>query len=112
MPEQPPYIHESGDDRTIRLGIALAEAEGVPISDAAARMIASQYHAGASSAFYSFVSTGAIEMTRLQEEYVEIYTDEDTTDLDKHRLDYLGDYLLAKGERPPVEGWENIWASE
>jgi hypothetical protein len=89
--------------------MAEAEAAWTNVPDAAARMIASQFHGGQASALYSLASCGAIDMERLRDEYTTIYSDPNTPEADKRKLDHLGTYLLEHGGRGPVDGWSQLW---
>jgi hypothetical protein len=94
-----------------------AWAEGREISDACARMIASQWHGGQASLGYSFASTGAIpaETSGL---WRELFTDYGRLrTADKLAADALGTYLISvvRGNgwkaRGPVAGWSGLWLS-
>ncbi|UKD53665.1 hypothetical protein L3Q65_38130 [Amycolatopsis sp. FU40] len=79
------------------------------VSDACARVIASLYHNGQASPGYSFVSTGAIPEDPLAvwddlfSNLWELPTQERIFAM------YLYVYLIAIGQRAPVEGWANLW---
>lgn len=102
LPNQP-----SSDDELIQRQIAEYRERGSTgvINDTTARVIASRWHMGQSSALYSFASTGAINLDALQAEMLANFTDPNATDDDREELDVLGLYLLETGDREPVEGW-------
>ncbi|CNE77826.1 Uncharacterised protein [Mycobacterium tuberculosis] len=80
------------------------------ISDACARVIASQYHAGQRSLAYSFASTGAItdHPGRVWlEMFGTLYSG--ASDDDKLVMDMMGTYLIRAGKRGPVRGWSGLW---
>ena len=89
--------------------MAEADATDTPIPDAAARMIASQYHGGQATALYSLASCGAIDLRGLHAEYVPLYADPNTQLEDLEKLDHLGLYFMEHGDRGPVEGWSELW---
>ena len=62
-----------------------------------------------SSALYSFVSSGAIDLEPLVDEYCETYLDDHTTGADKQKLRHLGRYVLEHGPRGPVPYWHELW---
>jgi hypothetical protein len=97
------------DEQAIAAGIWEARAEDAEIADDIARMIAARYHGGQASAFYSFVSTGAIDPERLQAEFVGTYNGSAMMPRDREWLDFLGTYWLQAGERGPVDGWLELW---
>src|SRR3954452_23361187 len=82
------------------------------ISETAARIIASWWHSGPTSAFYRFASTGAIDRSAVTDEFVLAYGGQLLGDFDRLALDYLGGYLLnadgvdEHGNRGPVAGWD------
>lgn len=102
---------ESNDDRFIREAMEATEATAMyaVIPDAAARMIASQYHGGQTSALYSLTSAGAIDTDSLRREITSFYVDESMTVGDLRKLDHLAFWIMAHGNRGPVEGWSELW---
>jgi hypothetical protein len=80
------------------------------ISDACARVIASWFHDGQSSAGYSFVSTGAIaDPTDVYRDLTpgDVYNDQ--PEWMQAALSCLGTYLSNRADRGPVSGWSNLW---
>jgi hypothetical protein len=113
MSEQyPPSEYESTDDRIIGRALAEAEANNAVIPHEIARMIGSQFHGGQGSPLYSFVSTGAIDLEPLLNEYCETYLHEDTTEADRRKLRHLGRYVLQHWRRGPVDGWNQLWGGD
>lgn len=98
------------DDDIIAAEIEKARDEQREVTDTVARMIASQYHDGQASAFYSFASSGAIDIPRMVDELLDSYRDPRSSDADKLKLDILGTYLqsapgVVNGTRGPITGW-------
>ena len=79
------------------------------ISDACARVIASQRYEGQWSLGYSFVSTGTVpeDGADLWRELFPRYYD--LGPRDKAVADMLGTYLTAHAGRGPVDGWSSLW---
>lgn len=104
-----------GDSQKVTAECEAAQAEGREISDACARVIASQWHSGQASAGYSFVSTGAFDHPDIL--WRELFSDEyrNMSQDDRLAADMLGTYLLdayrAGGNQPrgPVAGWSGLW---
>jgi hypothetical protein len=108
------------DSDMINREVSAAESEGREISDACARMIASQYHAGSASVSYSFASSGAIsDATAVYRDcfYLPSGTAVYLSPAGKRAADFLGRYLIAAvrasetSSRGPVEGWSALWIS-
>lgn len=105
------------DDDHIREAIKKAHenfGETHIISDAAARMIASQLHGGQASALYSFTSTGAVSMEVIEEVDREI-RDESHSDEVREWADELQQYLIRRHyteQTDAVEGWSKLWLGE
>jgi hypothetical protein len=87
---------------------AIAEANGV-ISDACARVIASQWHGGQRSSLYSLSSCGAIDDRALSEIDQELGDREESGPEVKRPLIALRAYVLIKGQRGRQEGWSALW---
>jgi len=92
-----------------------AQADGVEISDACARVIASMFHNGGDSLTASLASTGEIcHGTSVGGLCRELFSDATYSSLppDERLLyDMMGKYLFARlyrGERT-VEGWPHLW---
>lgn len=100
---------QSGDDAYLEQAMADAERTWTNVPDQAARMIASQFHGGQSSALYSLTSCGAIDKERLRAELLPMYADTHISEDDKHKLDHLGTWIIEHEDRPPVEGWHLLW---
>ncbi len=111
MSERPPRIP---DEELVRGEIGDAALEEREISDAAARVIASWWHSGQGSAFYSFASTGAIDKSRLIVEWQQAHNHTDVSDFDQLALDYFSAYIDRApgtddgGNRGPVDGWADL----
>lgn len=112
-PEQPRLT----DDDHIREAIKQAHerfGETHVISDAAARMIASQLHGGQGSALYAFVSTGAFSVEAVEEADRE-FRNESHSDEVREWADELQQYLIRRdmdGRLDPVENWHKLWLGE
>lgn len=98
----------TGDDKRIHEAVtAWVETgrEGT-IDDTTARMIASQWHDGMSSAMYSFASTGRIDKEGLASEMIRNLLETDhRDDLSAEALEALTYYFVETGERDAVDGW-------
>ena len=80
------------------------------ISDACARVLASQYYEGQASLGYSFVSSGSIpeDTSDLWRElFGSVY--ETSSPDEKIAMDMMGTYLIQNGPREPVPGWSSLW---
>lgn len=81
------------------------EVPGV-ISDRLARMIASRWHSGQGSSFYSFATCGAIDKDGLAAEMIQNILEVDTDDYDaNNELEALSLYFSETPSRGPVEDW-------
>jgi hypothetical protein len=91
--------------------VAAAEHEGRGISDACARMIASQWHSGQGTPGYSFASTGAIpnDPTLVFWDLFGPSTVANSSRADRRAMNALGTYLRNAGPRGPVAGWSDKW---
>jgi acyl-coenzyme A synthetase/AMP-(fatty) acid ligase len=93
--------------------------QGYPISDLQARVIASQWHGGQSSALYSLASCGAT-VSRADDWEDESPTDRLLSEIAQEGLSTLGmlpeqeelqalaSYVECVGPRGPVEGWSDL----
>jgi hypothetical protein len=101
-------IHRTSDEDAVRIALDAAEASGCEISDVTARTIASWFYGGMCDG-YRFVSTGTIRpgLWRELTDNGRVYSL--GTPFELRCLDFLGTYLLAAGERGPVEGWADKW---
>jgi hypothetical protein len=98
-----------------------AQDESTEISDSAARVIASMYHEGQTSASYGFASTGHITSARDQAVrdldvallWRDLFPRYDQLSTDERLLaDMLGTYLIQRnrdGRLDVVEGWPHLW---
>jgi len=109
--ERPPAVeHEiHTDDAYLEWAMTDAEVSWRNIPDVAARMIASQFHGGQSSALFALASSGAIDLEGIRYEYTVIYAHPGTPEDDKRKLDHLGMYVVENGNRDPVAGWSELW---
>lgn len=108
---RPPERRRPTDDELISAELNEALTDGREISDAAARMIASQLHGGQASALYSFASTGYIDIERLPGELMACYRE---VDLEANpelegMISALGTYVIDRPHRGAVEGWSKLW---
>jgi hypothetical protein len=84
------------------------------VSDGVAKVIASQWHDGPTTALHAFSAVGAIhdqeqlldeidrELTRQKKAE---HVNEDAVDV----LNCLTDYVIKQSERGPVDGWADLW---
>ncbi|MHD0307521.1 hypothetical protein [Rhodococcus erythropolis] len=93
--EKPRNNDPWGDERLLAHYIYESEQANSTINDACARMIASQWHGGASSALYSLTSTGAIDLPQVVAEINESWANADT--------DYNREHLEAEILSIPVD---------
>lgn len=100
----------SRDEAAVLLEVTTAQQEQREISDACARVIASWFSGGQSTAGYAFASTGAVLGDGHQ-----VYRSLVGDSYQGHpawlrtTLDMLGTYLVRAGERGPVAGWSALW---
>jgi hypothetical protein len=96
------------DDEILKGVLARLEEFGIHavIDDSIARLIASQYHGGQSSALYSFASTGAIDKANMIGDILECHmAADDDENFDPAALNALYHYVGIHGDREPVKGW-------
>jgi hypothetical protein len=94
------------DQDIIRHGVAMAEAENREIDDLTAKVIASQWHSGQTSALYALASSGAIVHNDVWGEVHDSYNTASAED--RKALDFLGTYLLLAGVRGPLSSWDDL----
>ena len=103
------YKPEPTDEELIDQAIAQAQATESEISDAAARMIASQLHSGQASALYALASSGFIDEDRLARELVINY-EEFTKSPQVHEwINTLVSYAVNREDKGPQEDWDKLW---
>lgn len=93
----------------VRTAIEEAVSERKEIEHGVARIIALALHTGEQSAMYSLGRIGAIEEEQLTGE---ISHELEAGCLDGEERDaarMLGLYVLKHGDRPEVEGWDDLW---
>ncbi len=103
------------DTGKIRAEVQAAQAENREISDACARVIASQWYGGQNSAGYTFVSTGAF--THPDTLWRELFSADypGMSQEDRTAADMVGTYLLARYRSngnapcPLMVGWSDLW---
>ncbi|ETT24270.1 hypothetical protein RAJCM14343_4762 [Rhodococcus aetherivorans] len=100
------HEHHWTDADLIDHELEAASEEERDISDAAARVIASQWHGGQASDLYSFVSTGEIS-DGIQIELAREIADAEEPDRD--HLAALSRYLMNREDTGAVEGWSDLW---
>lgn len=89
--------------------------QGHPITDGQARVIASQWHGGQTSALYSFASTGTIDAetddtaSRLVWEITREIDAVGALVAESEGLEALRAYVAQHGARGPVDGWAQVW---
>jgi len=117
MTEHLPQPDRLTDDELIDQHLDRVEAEEIPLSDAAVRMIASQIHEGQSSAMYSFVSTGIVTdrmKDELQRDIEAAQTAADQGQL--RRLTHLARYVEQceheDTENLPGDQWSKAWLDQ
>ncbi|MDI9934738.1 hypothetical protein QM806_04615 [Rhodococcus sp. IEGM 1351] len=108
--ERQPNPERWDDETLIDYEIAASDAQDRPINDAAARMIASQWHNGQASAMYSFVSTGEITPEFVYELGDTLASIEEPER--RQHLRALVDYVYDRDEITAVEGWSRLWLKQ
>lgn len=96
------------DDQLIYYHITEALREDRPIDHATARAIASQLHGGQASPLYALASSGAI-VDGLSAELDAWREDNETGVEVEPWLDALDEYLAARDDAGPVDGWSQLW---
>jgi hypothetical protein len=87
-----------------------AKERGRIVTDAAARVIAMDWHGGQGSALYSFGSCGAIDDPgRLQAEIRQELLGRGSGDPAILPLESLLTYVATTGVRGAVTGWSKLW---
>lgn len=83
-----------------------------PLSDGAARRIASDWHGGQASALYMLASTGATTDPRysVDDLLAEVECAASDATEGTAELDMLAEYVRTVGPRGPVADWANLWA--
>lgn len=102
---------ESGhltDDQLIHYHITEALRENRPIDHATARAIAAQLHDGQASPLYALASSGAV-VEGVSAELAAWREDNETGMEVEPWLDSLDEYLTARDDPSPVEGWSTLW---
>lgn len=100
------HEHRWSDTDLVDHELEAASEEERDITDAAARVIASQWHDGQASDLYSFVSTGAIG-DGVQIELARAIAEADEADRD--RLAALSRYLMNREDTSAQENWSDLW---
>jgi hypothetical protein len=95
-----------GDWDLIRAELRAAEDEERAISDLAARVIATQFHGGQSSAMYAFSSTGIIE-DHLDSEIHEAMRDSDEEE-ERRALEALDTYCKGRSDKSRQANWSTL----
>ena len=101
------------DNTKIALHLRAARRRDQPISDACARVIASQWHKGQASTGYAFASSGRIAPSA-QRVWDDLFADfyRDLRGDDRAAADALRVYLTNRarhGQTGPVPGWHRLW---
>ncbi|NDZ93320.1 hypothetical protein G3I13_01915 [Streptomyces sp. SID6673] len=102
------------DEELVERSLARAEAAEQPIDDATARVIASMIHAGQASAMYTLASSGAIYPRHLEMEFrveAEFAERNDAQEIARW-VTRLREYVEARDDHAPVEGWSNLWLQQ
>lgn len=95
------------DQRIIDEAVALHEM-GKPVDDLQAKVIASAWHSGQSSALYSFSSTGAISEDLEWEITRQLDSGAPFEQGERPELDALRAYVVAQGWREPQPNWSDL----
>lgn len=95
-----------GDWELINTELDAAEREQRTISDLAARVIATQFHSGQSSALYAFSSTGIIE-DYLGDEIHESIQDSDEEE-ERRALEAFNTYCAGRSDKSRQAGWSHL----
>lgn len=99
---------EVTDKERIYYGITEALHQGGAIDNATARAIAAQLHSGQASALYALASSGAV-VDGLRAELDGWRENPDADLAIEPWLDALDEYLDARDDPSPVEGWAQLW---
>ncbi|WMM74429.1 hypothetical protein RCF27_09175 [Rhodococcus pyridinivorans] len=102
------HEHHWTDEDLVEYELEHASTEDRTISDAAARVIASQFHDGQLSALYSFTSTGAIDREAFFSELARTMAGVEDEDVKKH-LEALEQYAWTREDKGPQENWSKLW---
>jgi len=99
------------DAQKVQIHLDGREESGEEMSDACARVVASWFAAGMGVG-QAFASTGAIaspadDVWRDLTDNGRVYSS--ASPEDRRALDWLGTYLLNRGDRGPVPGWSDLW---
>ncbi|MET8957046.1 hypothetical protein [Streptomyces sp. NPDC004533] len=95
-----------GDWDIIRAELDAAECEQRTISDLAARVIATQFHGGQSSALYALSSTGAI--TDGWDSEIRSATSQIHEYQERRALGALGTYCTRRRDKGPQPSWSAL----
>jgi hypothetical protein len=107
--EHEPRPRRLTDEQLIEQELELAAIEKRTITDAAARVIASQLHGGETSALYSLSSAGAIDEDGLAHELAHLKNDRDMPVEVGRWLEALESYAMHRESTAPVEDWHKLW---
>lgn len=108
LPQQEPAFRLT-DDHLVALAIIEAIAEKREITDAAARVMASQLHGGQWSALYEMASSGSIDEDRLPEELAALYNEETSTLQVRDMVNMLSSYCSKRDDKGSQPGWSLQW---
>lgn len=103
------YEPQPTDEELIYQELARAAEAGDGISDAGARVIASQFHDGQTSALYSLASTGALDRDELERELATNRREYHDNPRVLAWLDALDAYVTHRDESETVAGWSDLW---
>lgn len=80
------------------------------ITDGEARVIASQWHGGQSSALCTLATTGGVRYGEVLDEiWGELNRDQES--VDRQALEALMAYVFSVGPRGSVAGWSKLWGA-
>lgn len=112
--EQPPNPERWDDETLIDYELQAASAEDREISDAGARVIASQIDSPATPAIHTFVTTGQILgdqfFDQLHANMIEAQTLDQREQMD--RIEQLARYAATREDQDAVPQWSELWLQQ
>lgn len=110
MSEQEPYPSELKITYLdlVRLSVDRAQLAKTGIDDATARMIVFHY-SSPDSGIFQFVVNGSIDAEAMYSDLQKMFNDHRGKAEAELHLNFLAEYMLKSGNRPPVEGWRYKW---
>lgn len=115
QPERDPFEQEprKSDDDYLREAIERANKGGLQITDAVARVIASQLHEGQATALYSLASTGAVDYDSVHFELAWGMASQDL--FHRELANHLDSYVWARkqvDQTEAIKDWHKLWVGQ